>query len=66
MITISAVNLAHKLVLMSDGSVLPVVHMFDGNGEETSDPGAALAFVATDGIHSVSAPTDFYMSFTVH
>lgn len=47
--TVEAVNLGRREALLSDGRVVPVVAMFDADGEETEEPGAAVSLVVRGG-----------------
>ncbi len=40
------VNLSKRLATTESGEIVPVVHMFDDDGEETNDVAECAAFVA--------------------
>jgi len=46
---IQALNLSHRLALLSDDRIVPVTHLFDNTGQETATLTDAVAFVCGRG-----------------
>jgi hypothetical protein len=49
MLSVLAINLGRRLVLLTDDRVMPITNLFDLNSEETDDPDQAITFVAGEG-----------------
>jgi len=44
--SVDAIKRLSRVALLSDGSTVPIVALFDCDGEETDDPDEAVAFTA--------------------
>lgn len=42
---IQAINLGKQILLLDDGKIVPVIAMFDSNGQNTDEPDEAVSFV---------------------
>jgi hypothetical protein len=49
MIDVSALHLATRTALLTDGTMVPITNLYDTTGKETDDAGEAVSFVAGDG-----------------
>ena len=45
-LTVVAISREQRLVMLGDGSVLPVTNWLDADGDETEDASEAVAYVA--------------------
>ena len=64
---IKAINIQHRIVVLDDGQALPIAQLWDGQGQRTSDPDEALAFVAgTDNFGYISGQIDQFPVLTIH
>lgn len=67
MTRVYAINLHHRIAALNDGGVVPIIQMFDGDGEETHDPSQALAFYAGDeSVGYLTAAVSDFATVTVH
>lgn len=46
MTNVYAINLPRRIAALDTGGAVPIIQMFDGQGQETDDPDKAIAFYA--------------------
>jgi hypothetical protein len=46
---VEAANWPARVAILTDGTTVPVTHLFDADGDETSDTSEAVSFVAGEG-----------------
>lgn len=67
-VDVEAINLGRRLALLTSGEVVSISSFFDGDGDETLDPSATLAFTLRlpSGMWYSGAVSDFQNPPTRH
>lgn len=65
MVDVQALNIKQRLALLTDGRMVPITTLIDGDGEETQNLSEAVSFVCGSGREWFSDLISHYEAVTV-